>query len=107
VKEATSALRAAARSPMLRFEAASLLGRLYYKQGDIPHALEWLERAAEAPAPDVSDTAELLYALGSILEDAGQTARALAVFSELQADAGDYRDVVARIERLTRVQTGS
>lgn len=107
VKEATSALRAAARSPMLRFEAASLLGRLYHKQGDIPHALEWLERAAEAPAPDPGDAFELLYELGSILEGAGQTSRALAVFLELQADAGDYRDVAARVERLARVQTGS
>ena len=32
--------------------------------------------------------------------------RALAVFLELQADAGDYRDVPARIDRLARVQTG-
>lgn len=107
VKEAISALRAAARSPMLRFEAASLLGRLYYKQGDVPRALEWLERAAEAPAPDISDASELLYELGSILEETGETARALAVFLELRADAGDYRDVAARVERLARVQTGS
>lgn len=107
VKEAISALRAAARSPMLRFEAASLLGRLYHKQGDIPHAVEWLERASEAPAPDVSDAHEVLYELGSILEAAGENARALAAFLELRADAGDYRDVAARVERLARVQSGS
>jgi tetratricopeptide (TPR) repeat protein len=107
VKEAISALRAAARAPMYRFEAASLLGRLYYKQDDIPHAIEWLERAAEAPAPDVTEASALLYELGSILEDAGETARALAVFLELRADAGEYRDVAARVERLAKVQTGS
>jgi hypothetical protein len=28
------------------------------------------------------------------------------VFIELQADAGDYRDVAARVEHLARVQTG-
>ena len=60
-----------------------------------------------AAAPDPGDAFELLYELGSILEDAGQTSRALAVFLELQADAGDYRDVAARVERLARVQTGS
>jgi tetratricopeptide (TPR) repeat protein len=106
-KEAISALRAAARAPMLRFEAASLLGRLYYKQGDVAHAIEWLERAAEAPAPEQAEAIELLYELGSILEDAGESSRALAVFLELQADAAGYRDVAARVERLARVQAGS
>ena len=77
------------------------------KQDDIPHAIEWLERAAEAPAPGQAEADELLYELGSILEDAGETSRALAVFLELQADAGEYRDVAARVERLARVQTGS
>ena len=106
-KEAISALRAAARAPMLRFEAASRLGRLYHQQGDVPRAIEWLERAAEAPAPDPEEASELLYELGSILEHAGETSRALAVFLELQAESAQYRDVAARIERLARVQAGS
>ena len=105
-REAISALRAAARAPMLRFEAASSLGRLYLKEGDMPHAIEWLERAAEAPAPGEAETCALLYELGSILEEAGESSRALAVFLELQADAPDYRDVPARIERLAQ-RTGS
>ena len=33
-----------------------------------------------------------------------ENARALAISLELQADAGEYRDVTARIERLTKVQ---
>ena len=48
----------------------------------------------------------MLYDLGGTLEALGETARALAVFLELQADAGDYRDVYARADRLARVQTG-
>ena len=107
VEEAINALRTSARAPNHRFEAASLLGHLYLKQGDIPHAIEWLERAVEAPAPGETEARELLYELGSILESAGETSRALAVFLELQADAGEYRDVAARVERLARVQTGS
>lgn len=106
-KEAISALRAAARAPMLRFEAASMLGRLYLNEDDVPHAIEWFERAAEAPAPGPAEACELLYELGSILEEAGETSRALAVFLELQADTADYRDVAARVERLARVQAGS
>jgi tetratricopeptide (TPR) repeat protein len=106
-KEAISALRAAARAPMHRFEAAAMLGRLYYEQDDIPHAIEWLERAAASPAPGAAEASELLYELGSILEAVGETSRALAVFLELRADAGEYRDVAARVERLARVQAGS
>ncbi len=104
--EAIGALTTAAKSPAQRFEAASLLGRLYLKNNDLARAVEWLERAAEAPAPGVNEARELLYELGSILETSGETSRALAVFLELQADAGNYRDVAARVERLARVQAG-
>ncbi len=104
--EAIGALQTAARAPSCRFEAASTLGRLYLRKKDLPHAVEWLERAAEAPAPSVNEGRELLYELGAILEASGETSRALAVFLELQADAGEDRDVAARVERLARVQAG-
>lgn len=106
LEEATNALKTAARSPRQRFGAASLLGRLYKEHGDVPHAIEWFERAAEAPAPTVDEAHALLYDLGVTLEEAGETARALAVFLELLADTGAYRDVSDRADRLTRVQTG-
>jgi tetratricopeptide (TPR) repeat protein len=104
--EAMTALRDAARSPRHRFEAASLLGRMYRQRGDIPHAIEWLERAAEAPAPTAEVGLALLYELGDVLEHAHETARALAVFLELQAEVDEYRDVQARVDRLARLQTG-
>jgi tetratricopeptide (TPR) repeat protein len=106
VDEAMSSLESAARAPRHRFIAASLLGQLYRDQGDPMRAIEWLERAVEAPAPGVEDGRALLYDLGNLLELIGETARALAVFLELQADASDYKDVAARVEHLSRVQTG-
>jgi tetratricopeptide (TPR) repeat protein len=105
-EEAVAALRTAARVPTHRFEAASLLARLFLTRNDVPHAIEWFERAAEAPAPNEQEGRQLLYDLGCILDTTGETARALAVFLELQADAGEYLDVAARVERLSRVQTG-
>lgn len=105
-EEAIAALMRAARVPTHRFEAASLLGRLYLKKQDLPHAVEWLERAAEAPPTTEQAGRELLYELGAVLELTGEVSRALAVLMELQADAGEYRDVAARIDRLARVQTG-
>jgi tetratricopeptide (TPR) repeat protein len=104
--EAFAALRTAARSPRQRFQAGAILGRLYRERGDPIQAIEWMERAAEAPAPTTDEGRALLYDLGETLEAVGETARALAVFLELQADAGEYRDVAARIDHLSRVQTG-
>ena len=106
VDEAMSSFRTAARSPRHRFVAAFMLGQLHRDQGDPMHAVEWLERAAEAPAPGVDEGRALLYELGSLLESIGETARALAVFLELQADAGEYQDVAAKVDHLSRVQTG-
>lgn len=104
--EAVASLRTAARSPRQRFEASLLLAGLYKDRGDTTHVVEWLERAAEVPAPNEDAGFALLYDLGVTLESAGETSRALAVFLELQADAGEYQDVSARVDRLARVQTG-
>ena len=105
-EEAVTALENAAKSPRQRFEAGSILGRIYRERGNVAAAIEWLERAAEAPAPSVERGRALLYDLGGALQAAGETTRALAVFLELQADAGDYRDVPARIDHLARTQSG-
>ena len=67
-------------------------------------AVEWLERAAQAPAPTPDEGHRLLFDLAEALEHAGETARALAICMELQADAGNYRDVAARIDRLAKVR---
>jgi tetratricopeptide (TPR) repeat protein len=107
VTEAMKELEMAVRLPRLRFEAASLLARLSLERGQLKDAVEWFERAAEAPAPTVESGRALLYDLADALESGGETARALAVFLELQADAADYRDVTRRVERLSRAETGS
>jgi tetratricopeptide (TPR) repeat protein len=106
VPEAMKELEIAVRAPRLRFEAASHLGRLSLKCGRSREAIEWFERAAEAPAPTIEAGRTLLYELGDTLESSGEIARALAVFLELQADAADFRDVARRVERLARVQAG-
>src|SRR5439155_10392219 len=77
--EAIASLTTAARSPRHRFEAAAILGRLYRERNDTSRAIEWLERAAEAPAPGLEQGRSLLYDLGTTLEGAGETARALRV----------------------------
>ena len=97
-------LQAASKAPRLRFAAASILGRVFRERRMMPQAVEWLERAAEAPAPTPDEGYQLLYELAEALEATGETARALAICIELQAEAGDYRDVAARVDRLAKEQ---
>ncbi|RPH57172.1 MAG: hypothetical protein EHM89_14330 [Acidobacteria bacterium] len=104
VDDALKALQVSARAPRLRFESASMIARIHLKRNAAVQAIEWFERAAEAPAPNPDAGRALLYELAETLESQGETARALAVFLELQSDAGEYRDVSARLERLTKVQ---
>jgi len=98
------ALEAASRAPRFRFAAASQLARLYLEQGQTARAIDWFERAAQAPAPTPEESHKLLYELAAALESVGEVARSLAVSMELQAEAGSYRDVAARIDRLTQAQ---
>ena len=102
--DAVTALEVAVRAPRFRFEAALMLAHIYLQRGAPEPAIEWFERAAEAPAPSSDAGRALLYELADTLEAQGETARALAVFLELQSDAGEYRDLPARLERLTKVQ---
>jgi TPR repeat protein len=107
VEAAAECLRTAARDPLYRFRAASMLARIARAQRRLGEAVEWLERAAETPAPAVEASHGLLYELGDILEESREDARALAVFIELQAAAPGYRDVAARVAALSRRQAGS
>jgi tetratricopeptide (TPR) repeat protein len=99
-----TALQAASQAPRLRFATASILARIFRDRGMTPQAVEWFERAAQAPAPTPEEGHDLLYDLADALEKEGETARALAISMELQADAGAFRDVAERIDRLTKVQ---
>jgi tetratricopeptide (TPR) repeat protein len=106
IDEAIKAFEMASRSPRHRFRAASALARLYVDKGESGAAIEWFERAAEAPTPDPESHYALLYDLAAALEAQGENARALAVFLELQAEAGDYRDLTARLGHLTAALKG-
>jgi tetratricopeptide (TPR) repeat protein len=104
--DALKALEVAARSPRHRFRAGAMLAKAYLEAGDADRAIDWYGRAAEAPSPSPEALHSLLYDLASALEGQGESARALAVMLELQSEAGDYRDVSARLEQL-KVQMGS
>jgi tetratricopeptide (TPR) repeat protein len=100
VIEALDDLQASARRPALRFKAAGSLGRVLASRGEYKDAVDWMERAIEAPPPSMDEGRSLLYDLADALERLGEHGRALAILLEVQADAGEYCDVADRIERL-------
>jgi tetratricopeptide (TPR) repeat protein len=104
IDESIPAFEAASRDPAQRFRAARALARVYLQRQERQSAVEWLERAVQSPVPEALETHALFYELADTLESMEERARALAVFLELQAEAGNYRDVSERIERLTRMQ---
>ena len=72
VDDAIQSLERAAKSSRQRFEAASLLGRMHVERGERSRALDWFERAAEAPAPTADAGRALLYDLADTLESLGE-----------------------------------
>ncbi len=102
IDQAMQALEVAARSLAYRFRAGALLAKFHADTGNHARAIEWYERAAEAPAPTPAASHQLLYELAGALEAQGEDARALAVLLELQSEAGDYRDLATRVEQLMR-----
>jgi tetratricopeptide (TPR) repeat protein len=105
IDESIAAFELASRSPRHRFQAATLIARTHRERGQMPKAIEWFERAAQAPSPTADDGHMLLYELADALESVGEVGRALAICMELHAEAGDYRDVAARVDRLAKEQT--
>jgi tetratricopeptide (TPR) repeat protein len=106
IDESIEAFAIASRSPRHRFQASSLIGRIYRERDQLSEAIDWFERAAQAPAATADDGYLLMYELADALEAAGEVSRALAVCMELQANAGEFRDVAERVDRLAKVQTG-
>jgi tetratricopeptide (TPR) repeat protein len=104
VDEAIPLLQAASTAPRLRFNASSVLARIFRDRGAVRQAIEWFERAAQTAAPTAEEGHVLLFDLAEALEREGETSRALAICMELQADAGNYRDVAARIDRLAKAR---
>jgi hypothetical protein len=104
IRDGLADLAEAARVPAFRFPAASRLGREYVARGHAHAGIDWLERAAEMPAPNRDAGLAVLYDLGVALNAVGESTRALAVMMELAADEPNYRDVRQRLAVLTRAE---
>jgi tetratricopeptide (TPR) repeat protein len=106
VDEAIASLEEASRMPAMRFEASSHLARLSLGRGDLQAAVDWMERALEAPAPAVEGRLEIMYDLADTLARQGEASRAMALFMEVDSESSGYRDVRERIAHLSHTEIG-
>ena len=96
IDDAIQSLELAARSSRQRFEAASTLGRLLAERDDRAARSRGSSGPPKRPRRRSTPAAPCSTIWPTCSKTSASTARALAVFGELDADAGGYRDVPAR-----------
>lgn len=106
VAGAIEQLRVAARSTRYMFPASLRLAHIFEEQRKPDDALQWLEYALDAAELTDAQRCQALGRLARLLEQQGETARALAACLELQTYGGSQDDLEQRIARLTRAQVG-
>ena len=104
--EAIASFEEAARTPAMRFEASSHLARICLGRDELQAAVDWLERALEAPPPAPEDRVALMYDLADTLARQGEGSRAMALFMEVESELSGYRDVRDRIAQLSQAEIG-
>jgi tetratricopeptide (TPR) repeat protein len=105
--EAIASFEEASRMPAMRFEASAHLARIFLARSDLQAAVDWMERALEAPAPAPEDRLEIMYDLADALARQGESSRAMALFMEVDSESSGYRDVRERIAHLSHTEIGN
>ena len=95
-------LEVAAESPDYRFQAAAMLGKVYRHDGEVVQVVEWFEQAVKVSSLTRAERWAMLYLQSTTFDHLAESPRVLAVFLELQAVAGNYRDVRTYVNRLSR-----
>jgi len=98
-REALPELQRARQNPNARLKSMNLLGRCYRDLGMLDLAAKQLEEAAKEITAMDAMKKEIVYNLGLVYEQIGETEKSIAAMKQIyEADYG-YRDVAARVER--------
>jgi tetratricopeptide (TPR) repeat protein len=98
--EAIGEFQLSAKSPDYLVESASMIGACFMEKGFPEQGVDWYARALAAPGLPIEMEQGLRYELGRAQEAAGNTAAALASFSEVLAINPAFRDVADRVSKL-------
>jgi tetratricopeptide (TPR) repeat protein len=100
VDEAIAEFQLAAKDEARLLECASMLGICFVEKGMPKLAVKWFEKGLAAPGRTEEEYQGLRYDLASALEQAGETDRALAIFTELYGQDATFRDVAQKVRLL-------
>jgi tetratricopeptide (TPR) repeat protein len=98
--EAIQEFRLAARDPGRVLACADLLGLCYLAKNDPRTAIREFRAGLDAAGHPPESYYGLRYDLGLAFETNGDVEQALESFEALQAEAGGFRDVLARVQEL-------
>jgi tetratricopeptide (TPR) repeat protein len=100
--EAIVELQLAAADEARLVECASMLAECFVEQEMPARAAKWLERGLAAPGLPAPKRRNLQYDLAAACEACGEASRALAIYSQLQAEDAGFRDVQDKVRRLSK-----
>jgi pilus assembly protein FimV len=100
IDEAIAEFQLAAKDEGRMLECASMLGICFLEKGMPKLAVKWFEKGLAAPGRGEEEYQGLRYDLASALEAAGETDRALSIFTELYGQDANFRDVASKVREL-------
>ncbi len=100
VDEAIAEFQLAAKDEGRLLECASMLGICFIEKGMPKLAVKWFEKGLQAPGRGDEEYQGLRYDLASAYEQAGESGRALALFTELYGQDASFRDVADKVRQL-------
>jgi tetratricopeptide (TPR) repeat protein len=100
--EAIGEFQLASKDPRYLVHCCSMLGLCFLDKGLPDLAIKWYHRALELPGISEEDSMGMLYDLGNVYMAMSDWENAYKTFGDLYGIDANYRDVVAKIEELSR-----
>jgi len=100
IDEAIAEFQLAAKDESRLLECASMLGLCFREKGMAKLAVKWFEKGLQAPGRSEEEYTGIRYDLACALEDAGETDKALAIYTDLYGQDANFRDVASKVREL-------
>jgi tetratricopeptide (TPR) repeat protein len=104
VDEAIGEFQLASKDLGRAVECCSMLGHCFLEKGMPRLAVKWFRKGLETASISTVETAGMLYDLGAVYQDTGDTELAYKTFQEVSALNRNYRDVAQRVKDLEAVR---
>jgi pilus assembly protein FimV len=100
IDEAIAEFQLAAKDEARILECSSMLGICFMEKGMPKLAVKWFEKGLASPGRSEDEYVALRYDLAMAHEAAGETDRALGLYTELYGQDANFRDVASKVREL-------